>query len=83
MEESPYRPAATVRLSPQDGYSRERQRYFDEAMTFRPANSLLAHQPLGSVMLARLQVYRALAAYRQHENGVTAAQQTNVGEIPA
>ena len=83
VAESPYRTVATLRLPAQDAYSPARQRYFDEEMTFRPANSLLAHRPLGSVMRARLQVYRALAAFRQHENGVTAAPQRSIAEVPA
>ena len=83
VAESAYRTIATLRLAAQDAYSAARQRYFDEEMTFRPANSLLAHQPLGSVMRARLQVYRALAAFRQHENGVTPAAQRDIGEVPA
>jgi hypothetical protein len=65
IAESPYRKIATIRLPAQEAYSAVRQRYFDEGITFRPANSLVAHQPLGSVMRARLQVYRALAAFRQ------------------
>ena len=82
-DESPYRTVATLRLPAQDAYSAARQRYFDEEMTFRPANSLAAHQPLGSVMRARLQVYRALSAFRQHENGVVPAAQRDIGEVPA
>ncbi len=61
---SPYRTVATIRLPRQDAYSPARVRYFDEVMTFRPAHSLAAHQPLGSVMRARLQVYRALSDFR-------------------
>ena len=82
VAESPYQTVAILRLPAQDAYSPARQRYFDEEMTFRLANSLLAHQPLGSVMRARLQVYRALAAFRQHENGVVAAAQRDISEIP-
>ncbi len=81
--ESPYRTVATLRLPAQDAYSSARQRYFDEEMSFRPANSLLAHQPLGSVMRARQQVYRALASFRQHENGVLPAHQRDIAEVPA
>ncbi len=55
---SSYRTVATLRLPQQDAYSPKRVHYFDEVMTFRPAHSLTAHQPLGSVMRARLQVYR-------------------------
>lgn len=82
-DESPYRTVAILRLPAQKAYSPARQHYFDEEMTFRPAHSLLAHQPLGSVMRARLQVYRALAAFRQHENQVTAAAQRDIAEVPA
>ena len=81
--ESAYRTVATIRLPRQAAYSPERVRYFDEEMTFRPAHSLAAHRPLGSVMRARLQVYRALSAFRHRENDVAEASPTNVAEIPA
>jgi len=82
-EESPYRTVATLRLPAQDAYSPARRSHFDERMTFRPAHSLAAHRPLGGVMRARLQVYRALAAFRQRENGVTPAPGRDIAEIPA
>lgn len=80
---SPYRTVATVRLPRQDAYSRERVRYFDEVMSFRPAHSLSAHRPLGSAMRARLQVYRALSDFRHRENGVPAVEPASVEQIPA
>lgn len=83
VEISPYRTVATIRLPRQDAYSAERRRYFDEVMTFRPAHSLEAHQPLGSVMRARLQVYRALSDFRHRENGVTAEDPAKADQIPA
>ena len=83
ITESPYRTVATLHLPRQAAYSDARRTYFDERLTFTPANSLAAHRPLGSVMRARLQVYRALSAFRQQENGVTAATPTSVDEIPA
>lgn len=82
VEISPYRTIATVRLPRQNAYGTERVRYFDEAMTFRPAHSLAAHRPLGSVMRARLQVYSALSAFRHRENGVAEANPATVTEIP-
>lgn len=81
--ESQYRTVATLTLPRQDAYGPERVRYFDEVMTFRPAHSLAAHRPLGSVMRARLQVYRALSEFRHRENGVVAADTASVGDIPA
>ncbi len=81
--ESDYRTVATIRLPQQAAYAPERVRYFDEAMTFRPAHSLVAHQPLGSVMRARLQVYRALSTFRHRENGVPEANIARIEDIPA
>lgn len=82
-QDSQYRTVATIRLPRQDVYSPERVRYFDEIMTFRPAHSLAAHRPLGSVMRARLQVYQALSAFRHRENGIPEANTATIEEIPA
>jgi hypothetical protein len=80
---SPYLTVAVIRLPRQDAYSPERLRYFDEVMTFRPAHALAAHRPLGSVMRARLQVYRALSAFRHRENGVAEEDTPSIDRIPA
>ncbi len=82
-QDSQYRTIATIRLPRQDAYSPARVRYFDEVMTFRPAHSLAAHRPLGSVMRARLQVYQALSAFRHRENGVAEANTSSIEDIPA
>ncbi|WP_294642497.1 catalase family protein [uncultured Aureimonas sp.] len=81
-EESPYRTIATIRFPAQDAYSADRQRFFDEEMTFRPAHSLAEHRPLGSVMRARLQVYAALSDFRHRENGIPAVDPAGIGDIP-
>lgn len=82
-EDSQYRTVATIRLARQAAYSEDRVRFFDEVMTFRPAHSLAAHRPLGSVMRARLKVYAALSAFRHRENGVDEANPRRIEEIPA
>lgn len=82
-QDSQYRTVATIRLPRQDAYSPERVRYFDEMMTFRPAHSLAAHRPLGSVMRARLQVYEALSAFRHRENRIAETNTGSIEEIPA
>ena len=81
--DSAYRTIATIRLPRQAAYGADRVRYFDESMTFRPAHSLAAHRPLGGVMRARLQVYRALSAFRHHENGTTERNTARIDDIPA
>ena len=80
--QSAYRTVATITLPRQDAYGPARQRYFDEVMTFRPAHSLVAHRPLGSVMRARLQVYGALSEFRHRENGILADNTANIDRIP-
>ena len=80
--DSPYRTIATLRLPRQAAYGDARVRYFDDVMTFRPAHSLAAHRPLGSVMRARLQVYRALSAFRHRENGVAEQDTAFIDKIP-
>ena len=83
VEISPYRTVATIRLPRQDAYEPKRVHYFDEVMTFRPAHSLAAHRPLGSVMRARLRVYKALSDFRHSENGIVAANTALFEDIPA
>lgn len=82
-QDSQYRTVATIRIPAQEAYSPARVRYFDEVMTFGPAHSLAAHRPLGSVMRARLQVYRALSAFRHRENGVAEENTADITAIPA
>lgn len=83
LEQSPYVTIASVRLPRQAAYAASRVQYFDEVMTFRPAHSVAAHRPLGSVMRARLQVYRALSDFRHRENGVAEQSTESVEQIPA
>ena len=80
---SAYRTIASIRLPSQAAYSPERVRYFDDVMTFRPAHSLAAHRPLGSVMRARLQVYQALSDFRHRENGIAAQNTVRIEDVPA
>ncbi|WP_277668059.1 hypothetical protein [Novosphingobium lindaniclasticum] len=82
-QDSQYRTVATIRIPAQEAYSPARVRYFEEVMTFRPAHSLAAHRPLGSVMRPRLQVYRALSAFRHRENGVAEENTADITAIPA
>ena len=81
--ETPYVTVATIKLPKQNVYSTERQTYFDDVMAFRPAHSLAAHRPLGSVMRARLKVYEALSAFRHRRNAVTPEEPADLSQIPA
>ncbi len=81
--ESPYVTVATLLLPRQDAYGAERQRFFDDVLSFRPAHALAAHRPLGSVMRARLKVYQALSDFRHKANGAASTEPVRVEDIPA
>ena len=81
-DQSPYRTIATLRVLAQNAYSPERQKYFDEMLSFSPGHGLEAHRPLGSIMRARMQVYNALSKYRHDTNRVKLEQPANINQIP-
>ena len=81
-EASPYRTVARLVLPAQDATSEARRAYADDVLAFRPAHSLAAHRPLGSLMRARLQTYRALSAYRHERNHATVTEPTGVDAVP-
>ncbi|MCY0389817.1 catalase family protein [Robbsia sp. Bb-Pol-6] len=80
--DSPYVAVARLILPAQNSHSEARAAYFNDALSFRPAHSLLAHRPLGSVMRARLKTYQALVAFRQQRNGVAVIEPASVDKIP-
>lgn len=82
QDQSVFVTVARLKLPRQDAYSPERQRYFDDVMSFRPAHSLEAHRPLGSVMRARLKVYEALSAFRHEHNAVRQEEPAQPSSIP-
>ena len=57
--------------------------FHGERVSFRPAHSLAAHRPLGSLMRARLKTYPALAAFRQGRNGARPAEPTALDKLRA
>lgn len=81
-DESPYVAVARLVLPAQDAYSPARRAYFDDVLAFRPAHSLAAHRPLGSIMRARLAAYPALAAYRHERNGQPQTEPASIGDVP-
>ncbi|MBE7210668.1 MAG: catalase family protein [Gluconacetobacter diazotrophicus] len=80
--DSPYVPVATLTIPPQAAMSELRVRFVEENVSFRPAHSLEAHRPLGSLMRARLAVYGALAAKRQDHNGSAPVEPAGLDAVP-
>ena len=80
--DSPYVTVATLTLPRQEALSPARVMHVEETLSFRPAHSLAAHRPLGSLMRARLQVYRALSAYRHQYNMTAEAELASLDAVP-
>ncbi|MCJ2032216.1 catalase family protein [Methylobacterium sp. J-043] len=80
---SPYRTVARLVLPAQDAFSEARRHYADDVLSFRPAHSLAAHRPLGSLMRARLKTYQALSRFRHERNRVPEAEPGSIEEVPA
>ena len=81
-DESPYRPVARLTLPRQEADGAARRAFMTERLSFRPAHSLAAHRPLGSLMRARLKTYPALAAYRSGQNSVGTIEPVSLDQIP-
>lgn len=80
---SPYRTVARLVLPAQDARSEARTRYADDVLSFRPAHSLAAHRPLGSLMRARLKTYQALSNFRHGRNQTPETEPTSIDQVPA
>lgn len=68
-DQSPFRTVARIIAPPQDTWTDDKVRRVDDSMSFNPWHGLAAHQPLGSVMRARKDTYRASAQFRGERNG--------------
>ncbi|MET0373535.1 MAG: catalase family protein [Rhizorhabdus sp.] len=79
--DSPYRTVARLTLPPQEAWTPERAAY-DDRLAYSPAHALVAHQPLGSIMRARMRAYRATAQFRISANGIAAVEPLCATDIP-
>ncbi|MET0231447.1 MAG: catalase family protein [Rhodanobacteraceae bacterium] len=80
-EKSAYRTIARLVVPRQPAWIEGPSGSLDERLSFTPWHALAAHRPLGSVMRARRDVYRAMAAYRAQQNGVAFAEPRSVEEL--
>nr|MBA3324252.1 catalase family protein [Paracoccaceae bacterium] len=80
---NPYRIVARLVLPEQDAFTPERQAFLEEALSFSPSHSLAAHRPLGSIMRARMHVYRELSRRRAEANGQLKREISSSDELAA
>ena len=79
---SPYVPVARIAAGPQNVYSPERRVYFDERLSFNPWHGVVAHRPLGNIMRARYDAYKASSQFRHSTNGLPEVEPKSIDEIP-
>ncbi len=79
---SPYLPVARIVARPQNAYSSERHVYVDEKLSFSPWHCLAAHRPLGNIMHARFQAYKASSDFRHSANGREMVEPRSIAELP-
>lgn len=80
---SPYVPVARIVAAPQNAYSPERRVYVDEKLSFNPWHCLAAHRPLGNIMRARFEAYKASSTFRHSSNARDLIEPKSIDELPA
>jgi hypothetical protein len=81
-EISPHQPIARITLPAQEANSPARRSYSDETLSFNPWSCLAAHQPLGSIMRLRKEVYRASSVFRHRMNKQAMTEPLDISEYP-
>ena len=80
---SPSLTIARITAQPQAAYSDARRVWVDEQLSFNPWHSLVAHRPLGNIMRARFQSYKASSEYRHSVEGRPMVEPSSIDELPA
>jgi hypothetical protein len=81
-DESPYRAFGKITIPAQEAYTPTRRVYVDDVLSWSPWHCIEEHQPLGSLMRVRRQVYFAASAYRHKMNAMPLTEPTSIDEIP-
>ncbi len=81
--QSPFIAVARITAPRQVSWDGARSVSMEDRLCFSPWHGVVDHQPLGSVMRARKQVYEASAQFRSSRNGCPMHQPRSVGEAVA
>lgn len=81
-ERAPFERLGTITFPPQDSFSDARRVWADDVLSFSPWNGVEAHQPLGSIMRIRKQVYQVSSDRRHRLNAVARSEPRTMDDIP-
>lgn len=80
--DSPYLPVAKLTLPAQEAFSPARRVFADDVLSFNPWQGIAAHQPLGSIMRARIRAYETSSRFRHEMNAQPRIEIDDLAQVP-
>ncbi len=80
--DSPYLPVAKLTLPAQEAFSPARRVFADDVLSFNPWQGIAAHQPLGSIMRARIRAYETSTRFRHEMNAQPRIEIDDLAQVP-
>ncbi|MGE8561955.1 MAG: catalase family protein [Acinetobacter sp.] len=81
-EESPHQLIGTLHFPQQNTFSPARRIYSDDVLSFNPWHGVTEHQPLGSIMRVRMQVYERSSSFRHCMNTQPRTEPNQIDDMP-
>ncbi|MGX5700298.1 catalase family protein [Acinetobacter kookii] len=81
-DESPHQVIGTLHFPKQQTFSPARRVYSDDVLSFNPWHGVKKHQPLGSIMRVRMQVYERSSCFRHYMNTQPRTEPTHIDDMP-
>lgn len=81
-DESPHQVIGTLHFPKQQTFSPARRVYSDDVLSFNPWHGVKEHQPLGSIMRVRMQVYERSCCFRHYMNTQPRTEPTHIDDMP-
>lgn len=66
---SPFIKVAEI-IIPKQNFNTSERKYLEENLSFSPGHSLLEHQPVGDINIARNEIYKKLSRFRHERNNI-------------
>ncbi|MCT8090418.1 catalase family protein [Acinetobacter sp. C_4_1] len=81
-DESPHQVIGTLHFPKQQTFSPARRVYSDDVLSFNPWHGVKEHQPLGSIMRVRMQVYERSSCFRHYMNTQPRTEPNHIDDMP-
>ncbi|MDD2944384.1 MAG: catalase family protein [Acinetobacter sp.] len=81
-DESLHQVIGTLHFPKQQTFSPARRVYSDDVLSFNPWHGVKEHQPLGSIMRVRMQVYERSSCFRHYMNTQPRTEPNHIDDMP-